>query len=177
MLYTMINVILCAIIYYSSNCSLIVLCITVKQLNYLLLFIAPAIALLVSLDLFVMIFTCAHLLNNLSLSCVLPVTMQLYIVLVIYTVIPQILHFDLSTKFYMNFQKSMKIFAQIRDMLEYEVLYFKILVFCDVPMIFSSSYIHVFNTRCLSLYQSVYLFKKIVKNISHEKKMNFFLLY
>lgn len=103
----MINVILCAIIYYSSNCSLIVLCITVKQLNYLLLFIAPAAALLVSLDLFVMIFTCAHLLNNLSLSCVLPVTMQLYTVLVIYTdtVIPQILHFDISTKFEMIFKK------------------------------------------------------------------------
>ena len=103
----MINVILCAIIYYSSNCSLIVLCITVKQLNYLLLFIAPAAALLVSLDLFVMIFTCAHLLNNLSLSCVLPVTMQLYTVLVnIYTVIPQILHFDISTKFEMIFFKN-----------------------------------------------------------------------
>ena len=52
-------------------------------------------------------------------------------------------------------------FAQIRDMLTYEMLYFKILVSYDVPMlwiimIFSSSSIHVFNTRCLSLYQSVY---------------------
>lgn len=153
----MINVILCAIIYYSSNCSLIVLCITVKQLNYLLLFIAPAIALLVSLDLFVMIFTCAHLLNNLSLSCVLPVTMQLYIVLVIYTVIPQILHFDLSTKFYMNFQKSMKIFAQIRDMLTYEMLYFKILVFYDVPMLWIAVLVYMYLIRGVCLYIKVYI--------------------
>ena len=149
----MINVILCAIIYYSSNCSLIVLCITVKQLNYLLLFIAPAVALLVSLDLFVMIFTCAHLLNNLSLSCVLPVTMQLYTVLVIDTVIPQILHFDLSTKFYMNFQKSMKIFAQIRDMLEYEVLCFNIdFLWCFQVLVY------MYLIRGVCLYIKVYIF-------------------